>query len=191
MPEPFSKNVHWAERNSYDPFHWAFTTIDAEHRLVHEGLMFSLNDVTTGVANNSSLDVLFRVAESSFPHIRVLKWIAEDADASGFVYEAPTTSDDGTQLTNIVNRNRNSSETANSTLFVGPTVSDVGIELAHFYFPDQGGLFGQTGVFGDDPGEEWVFKPNTNYLFRLTNQSGSAITVGTQIIWYELNGYGR
>jgi hypothetical protein len=173
---------------SFDKFHWASTVIDAEHRLVHEGFMFSLDDIQTGVTNTSSLDYLLVTPAATFPHIRVLYWVATNGPVQVFTYEDTVVSANGT-LVNTRNRNRVSSNVPNSLVYRGPTVSSLGTLLSTVLMPDTGP--GPSGIFGDDPGEEWVFKPNSNYMFRFTNNSGGTVNVNFALSWYELNGYGR
>lgn len=187
------KNALINETMSMDPFHWAHTFIDAEHRLVHEGLVYSVSSVQTGIANGASASFLMKVPAGVFPHARVIDWSASNGAGTIFLYEDTAVSGDGTTV-DIRNRNRVSSRTASSTLFVGPTVTNVGTELDRVFLPDVGGggfFAGPAGIFGSQPGEEWVFKPNSNYMFRLTNNSGAAITIGFNLAWYELDGYGR
>jgi hypothetical protein len=188
----FRKNIPLNESRSFDRFHWAQTVIDAEHRLVHEGLLYSSDPIATGVANNGSADYLMTVPEGVFPHVRVAKWSSSDGPGQVYVYEETVVSANGTEE-NTFNRNRNSSNNSASQLYRGPTISTLGTLISTAFIPavSSGFFAGAAAVFGDDPGEEWVLKPGSNYLFRFTNTSGGAVTINLTLSWYELNGYGR
>lgn len=62
------------------------------------------------------------------------------------------------------------------------TVSSTGTEIyAEFISSGAGG----TGAGGGDYTYEYVFKPLTTYLFRLTNVNGQAQMAELRIEWYE------
>ena len=67
-------------------------------------------------------------------------------------------------------------------------MTDVG-DLLHttWAVPTSTGV-GQThsGLANLDQGEEWILKPNTLYLVRITNNSGSVIDMSFDMLWYEL-----
>lgn len=168
---------------------FAVETIDSIHERVHQGILFTHEQVAVAgdpaeLANDASLEYLITVPAGKFPHMR---WAAEcGGDSRVRIYEGVTTSDDGTEVT-MLNRNRNSSNTAPITLHTGPTVSDYGTLLGDQVMPTGGGIFGIGGgagaatIFG-----EWVLKPSTLYVVRLTNISGGAQPAGV-----EMRVYGR
>lgn len=161
------------------------TTIDEQHRLIHEGMVYTCVDRQTSVANGANADWLL-ITNGAYPHFRKMHVALENADADLYLYEDTEVSGNGTEVTPR-NNNRNSTRVSNTQVFSGPTVTDVGdTVLDQLYIPDTGGFFA-TAAQGEDIGEEWILKPNTNYLIRLTNNSGGAITVGLYLSFYEID----
>jgi hypothetical protein len=69
-----------------------------------------------------------------------------------------------------------------------PTISDLGTQIDYALMPTLSAVGSNVGgVTGPDIGEEWVLKPSTKYLLRLTNNSGGAVDVGFHLFWYELD----
>jgi hypothetical protein len=67
-------------------------------------------------------------------------------------------------------------------MVINPTVTSVGTELDAQIIPGGGGK--KAG--GSSAGSlEYVLKPLTNYLFRLTNINGTAHTACLTLEWYE------
>lgn len=183
---PFRGNVHDEWQRSYDRFHHASTVIEAEHRAIHEGFLFSANRSFTGLADSGDSELLLSVPASTYPHLRRIAISVTDTPVTLTVFEGTTTSDDGTAITTF-NRNRNSSRTADATLYHTPTVSSAGTAIATRYFPDAGGFFTSGPSQGDGFSEEFVLKPSTKYLIRLNNGSGGQIAGNFEIMFYELN----
>lgn len=168
-----------------DPYSMSLTTIDEEHRLVHDGMVFDC-DHEGSVANGASLDLHLKVPAGCYPHLRHLSFAVDDGPCRFYLYEAPTITVDGTELT-PANHNRNSTNTAQVQIFHTPTVTAVGTKLHARYVPDMGGVGANlTGIVGNaQSAQEFVLKPSTSYLLRLTNNTGATITVAGECLWYE------
>ena len=157
---------------------------DSAHHEIHEGVSFSAHIQVPATNNNASYDVLIKVGTGA---IHVIPSISTSLGASWGLYETPTTTADGTATT--VNNRRRSSQgvvgfVSTSTVFANPTVTATGTQLDG-EFLGSGGAGAKTG--GQSRGmEEWVLKPATNYLIRVTNLSGSNGMVGTvHLHWYQ------
>ena len=108
-----------------------------------------------------------------------------DQDSSAVVleiYESTTTSADGTSLP-VFNKNRNSSNTPGTVISVGPTITDVGTQIKRAAITSPSG---SSVVFSQSKSGEWILKPATKYLVRITNNSGGAIDFNITIGFYEL-----
>jgi hypothetical protein len=99
-----------------------------------------------------------------------------------YIYESASTTG-GTAFTPI-NRNRNYALTNPSevAMVINPTVTSVGTELDAQIIPGGAGKKAGGGTAGS---LEYVLKPLTNYLFRLTNVNGTAHAAYLTLEWYE------
>ena len=153
------------------------------HDYVHDGLLFSANHLFSAVANNGNAD--FQITVGATMCHEILSF-AVDGQSQLAIYEAPT-STVGTPIT-PVNLNRNSANVPASSVVFTPTVTVVGTLLAQHEIPGgtTGGSSSRSGSLARE-GSEWVLKPNTKYLFRVTNLSGSAENISMTSQFYEQN----
>lgn len=109
--------------------------------------------------------------------------ISIESDGKCYVdfYENPTTSADGTALTEL-SMNRETDATPLTAVFHTPTKSVNGTLLEY-------GILGTAGKFtlsgGDQTGAYWALKPNEQYLVLVTNKSGANIDVVIDYTWHE------
>ena len=155
----------------------AFATVTYAHHEIHEGDMYTTCNVTD-LANGATVNILIRTPNT-------LKWshllwdLDHELEATVTFYEAATVTANGTELM-ARNRDRNSSNTAGTKIYVGPTVTAVGTQLCRV----QQGAGNKAG--GSDRAEnEWVLKQNTVYLLRITNNTANNNLISTRLIWYE------
>ena len=173
-----------------DLYSSAKVAIAEEHWVVHEGLAFTANHKFTSVANSSSVDLLLINPAGNYPHIHVYDIACGRGDVDVLVYEDPTASANGTEIT-PGNPNRNSSNTPTLTMFHTPTITDVGTLLSQVWLPPTAtGVGQQAGIFLSPAGTEWILAPSKSYLIRVTNNSGATISIWERIMFYELNGFG-
>ena len=173
------------ELRSWDRYVHARTVMDHEHRMVHEGFAFHCVDRIASLGNGASLDWLISVPAGTFPHMTSFQFQLEAGDCDVETYEGVTTSANGTLLTRH-NRNRNSPITPGTVMYGGPTITDIGTLIHDRYIPPTGGGVGSSaGTLSPNFGEEWILKPATKYVVRLTNNSGGAIQVAGEALWYE------
>ena len=72
----------------------------------------------------------------------------------------------------------------------GPTITTTGVLIHTKWFePTAAGVGPKPGVGLSDlaNGEEWILKPNTSYLIRVTNNSGATIDLSFDFLWYEVS----
>jgi hypothetical protein len=67
-------------------------------------------------------------------------------------------------------------------MIINPTVSSLGTQIDAQILP---GGSGKKSSGGSAASLEYVLKPLTNYLFRLTNVNGTAHAASLQLEWYE------
>jgi len=145
-------------------------------QLMHAGRMFALSLVTKALTNGSSVEILLRT-DLKPVHASLRMTATGTADLQ--VFEAPTTTADGTEQVNVA-RNRVIGGTSPVKLFSGPTTTADGLILVDEIVPPAGERV-VMGLLSD----EAVLKPSTDYLLKLSNTSGGNIDVGFVIDWFE------
>lgn len=157
--------------------------VDVNHQRNHDGRAFYAYKVypdSAKLAPDASIDIAMAAPAGVFPHVTVDGLCLGDAEL--YVYEGSTTSG-GTPFTPI-NRNRNYALTNESqvAMVIAPTVSAVGTELDAQIIAGGAGKKSGGGTAGS---LEYVLKPLTTYLFRLTNVNGTAHAAYLTLEWYE------
>ncbi len=180
-----------AEGNPYesliDPVSGKLVVISEPHALIHAGKMFHMTQKITGIIDGATIEFLMRIPAGIYPHIHKMRTNVGSGDIDIVAYETPTVSDPGT-IVPTHNVNRNSSNTPGMTFYGGPTFSAAGLEIHRIWIPPsatgQGGS--AQGVSNADAGEEWILKPDTDYIQQFTNNSGDTISAWIEMLWYEL-----
>lgn len=157
--------------------------VDLNHQRNHDGRAFfayKLYPDSAPLTANASIDIAMAAPAGVFPHVTVDGLCLGDAEL--YIYEGSTTSG-GTPFTPI-NRNRNYavSNPSQIAMVIAPTVSNVGTELDAQIIAGGAGKKSGGGTAGS---LEYVLKPLTTYLFRLTNVNGTAHAAYLTLEWYE------
>ena len=187
MGDNFRESASDERLRQYDSYAHAITVIQEPHRMAHDGFMHSVTAKFAALADTASLELLLTVPAGVYPHLN--KWRSSfgrgDIDIVG--YEAPTVSDVGTAMPSL-NTNRNSSRVPGMTVSHTPTTSADGSLIHTIWVPPTGTGTGQSanGVANVEAGEEWILPASTQYLWRITNNSGATIPVSFDLIWYEI-----
>jgi hypothetical protein len=175
-----------AEADKFDNNSRCVSVIQEQHRLSHEGMVFHASGKVTGITNGSNQDFLLAVPAGVFPHLQRFNLHVGAGDIDVLIYEDTVTSDDGA-TNGELNVNRNSSITPSTVLTLGPTVTDIGTLLHTNWIPPTGaGVGARSGVLDVGNGEEWLLKPATKHLLRVTNNSGGSIDLRYEFVWYEI-----
>lgn len=174
-------------KNVYDEISDAITVISEPHKLIHDGFVYKAWHKFTAVADAGNADMLLSVPADIFPHLHDVRVVVGAGDCDVRVYEGTTTSSDGTAVTpRSLNRN-GTVDTPDLDVFHTPTVTGVGTEIRNAWVPPTATGVGQSNSGAvEDPDYEIVLKPSTKYLLRVTNNSGGAIDIHTQIYFYEI-----
>lgn len=153
--------------------------VEVAHARIHQGVFFTGSVFDLAVADDASLDVLWRPAVGSDVHARGGVSVAGDSEL--FVFEDPTISATGSVVP-LQNRNRQVSITPTLQIFSGPTVTTPGTELEHsFLGAGQKKEAGGNIVIFD----EWLLNDQLDYLVRVFNRSGAAASVSVSTGHYE------
>ena len=157
--------------------------VDVNHQRNHDGRAFfayKLFPDSAKLAAGASINIAMAAPAGVYPHITIHALCLGDAEL--YIYEGSTTSG-GTAFTPI-NRNRNHTITNPSqvAMVIAPTVSAVGTEIDAQIIAGGAGKKSTGGAAGS---LEYVLKPLTTYLFRLTNVNGTAHAAYLTLEWYE------
>lgn len=157
--------------------------VDVNHQRNHDGRAFYAYKIapdSAPLAALASIDIVLASPSGVYPHLTVEGLCLGDAEL--FIYEGTSTTG-GTAFTPI-NRNRNYaiSNPSQVAMVINPTVTSVGTEIDAQLIPGGAGKKSGGGTAGS---LEYVLKPLTNYLFRLTNVNGTAHAADLTLEWYE------
>jgi hypothetical protein len=158
-------------------------SIDVNHQRNHDGRAFFAYKIAPDSAPlgaSASIDIVLASPSGIFPHVTVEAMCLGDAEL--YIYEGTATTG-GTAFTPI-NRNRNYavSNPSQSAMVINPTVTSVGTEIDAQIIA---GGAGKKSAGSSGGSLEYVLKPLTNYMFRLTNVNGTAHAASLQLEWYE------
>lgn len=155
--------------------------VDVNHQRNHDGRAFfayKMNPESSPLGADASIDIVLASASGVMPHMTIDALCLGDAEF--YIYEG-TSATGGTAFTPI-NRNRNYTTSSQVAMIINPTVSSLGTQLDAQILPGGSGKKSGGGTAGS---LEYVLKPLTNYLFRLTNVNGTAHAAHLSLEWYE------
>ena len=156
-------------------------SVDVNHQRNHDGrawFAYKIAPSSAPLANNASIDIVFAAAAGVLPHMTIDAICLGNAEL--YVYEG-TVATGGTAFTPI-NRNRNYTTSSSVAMIINPTITTLGTQLDAQVLAGGAGKKaggGETGTL------EYVFKPLTNYLIRLTNVNGTSHAAHLALEWYE------
>lgn len=151
------------------------------HSKIHDGEFFTFS-ATSDVNAAASLEILISVPATHSVHARFLGNVT--GNVTVLLTEGPTTSAAGVAATAQNRRRSGTPPTANVTITLGPTVTADGTTLYDGVIPAGAGPHGGGGSSGSF--EEWILKPDTDYLIRITNITASTIKAGQVMDFYEV-----
>lgn len=156
-------------------------SIDYTHHKVHEGKFFSGAYYNSSVANGATIEILIQVGSTSTFHMKFAATAGGDSTVQ--LYEGTTFSAAGTAVT-MSNHNRASANSFSGTITHTPTLTLAGTQINGTGYVTGGDKHtGSGGEFGFN--NEFVLSKSTNYLLRLTNNSGSAVKACLAVEGYQ------
>ncbi len=154
-------------------------SINHQNVYVHEGTSFSYSAIASLLAAGVAY-FLGRVGNLT-AHLQDFAIASDSAPILIQFFEAPTVTVPGTLVT-TTNRNRQSVNAATVLVYTGSTVSVDGAQLLITRL-----LGTQNDVVSRDIEGEWLLKRNTDYVFKLTNQSNQTANLRASFNWVESN----
>lgn len=163
----------------------AIRTIETEHAYIHEGIFFeSYNKFT--LAAGATRVITIKPATGTYLHYRPTNLVTSADKVTIEFYEGATvTAATGTAVTPS-NHDRNSTLASKVTLLDAPTVTVNGTKFAQVYMPGATGIGStRSGASAGVSNSEWVLKPDTVYMIRVTNGSSGSNDIQVNFQWYE------
>lgn len=162
-----------------DALNHALTVQDEVHRNIHRGIFFTTSDLVLALTADTSEEIL--LVTTAPLHVRM--HVSVSAQSLVRLYEDTAVSANGSALP-IRNRKRTATRTAQAvSIFRAPTITSDGTVLFEGFVP--GGERVQATGAHLSVFQEWIFKPNANYMIRLTNTSGGNEDISVGIDHYE------
>jgi len=159
----------------------ALPTIETDHKRIHDGQGYKCTAKFTAIASDADLNILLVNPVANFSHLRLYRFTATGGPLDTFLFSGTTVSANGTSIISH-NLNENSDNTADLDIYHTPTITTDGTEIEYDLLPTDGNKAGtQTTAVP----LEHIFKPDTNYLLRMTNNDAQAVDVGLLLFWYE------
>lgn len=155
------------------------------HYMMHEGNHYFIKTWLINTGAISTFDEFMFITPNSDIRIHAKVSIQSDDDATFDIYEAPTTTANGSAVPSI-NCDRNSSNTAELLPFASPTVTVDGTLI----WSARTGGSGVTPIGGSSgvslsTNYEIIAKANTKYMFRLTKNTSNDTVMDIDFYWYE------
>jgi hypothetical protein len=161
-----------------------FPVVDVNHLRLHEGrayYIYKTHKDSARLGVGASIDIALAFPAGVEAHAVVDYQCGGETEV--YVYESSTTSG-GTSMT-LHRRNRVNNTASQGVAVLNPTVSAVGTEFYSELITSAEGSGHRSGGGGRGFSFEFILKPLTTYLFRLTNVNGSSQMAELRIDWYE------
>lgn len=162
----------------------ALVIIQSDHHEIHTGdtyLVSYKSPDASPIADNGTVVIILT---TSTKEIHMVYDHACGGDSEFELSEGPTvTAATGTPMT-PQNKNRNFSNANVTTALRDPTVTNIGVLIENTFAPGGTGPTAGGGIGGSR--NEWELKPNTKYMFRVTNRSGNNQPISIRIEWYHI-----
>lgn len=163
----------------------ATRVITSDHANIHDGEGFELSISAEGVADNGTVLIELTTPAVRYAHLKQISPWAEGGVASIDILEGSTSSG-GTDATPVNKKRVGTPVAATVTAKTGVTPSGGTAIMPPVLFG--GGGAGQGTAGGNSMDNEWVLKPETKYVIRVTNLAGAAKALSLYLFWYEEDG---
>jgi len=159
----------------------AITMIEYEHHEIHSGSSFMVTYFDADVDSTETSDILL-VTPNTTKWGHLIWEISGTLVTTVYIYEAATTSADGTGLTEV-NQDRNSSTAATIVATHTPSVTSAGTEIYSKSFGTSSGPNAKSGGLSHAD-MEIILKQNTKYLIRVDSDTDNN-RISFVLRWYE------
>lgn len=177
-----SNNV--VSQKLFDEKTLAAVIIESDHHEIHEGDTYLVSYKTPDASPLADNGTVSFVITTSSLEIHLVYDHACGGDSEFELSEAPiVTAATGTALT-PQNKNRNFPNVNVTTVLRDPTITNIGTLLENTFEPGGTGPQATGGIGGSR--NEWILKPTTKYMLRVTNRSGNNQPGSIRVEWYHI-----
>lgn len=152
--------------------------IGIEHTAVHDGKSYTYTGAASGIASLQSLYFLGRTGNVT-AHLFDFFIQSDQSPMTVQFFESPTVTLAGTAQS-AINRNRQVVAPATMAVYAGSVIASDGTELLLARI-----LGTNKTVTSQDLVGEWLLKKNTDYVFKITNNSNQAANIAAGFNWLE------
>lgn len=162
------------------------SVIQSDHNYIHAGKAYNMPLFIDDLASAGVSYIRLTTPDNltSYTHFRPIGFSTVASGVLLEFFEEPTLTTQGTTKT-PVNRNRNSSKSANTTIGTGATVSADGTLVLSATVGSGGNQAKTGGGSADGSTEEIVLKPSTDYVIKVTNIGAVTTDIYISVFWYE------
>lgn len=174
-------------QRSFDKQALAISVIQEEHRMIHDGFLYTASHAFTDLPDDGTLDILLTVPEGAHPHLRSWTYALSDAPVVFGMHEGSIVTAPGTPVPTHNNNRNSANESAQTVVTADPNLAGGDTVLDFQYVPDPGGRGrDRPGTRATELAEEWILRDNEVYVLRMVNISGGPITGSITIMFYEI-----
>ena len=152
----------------------------ADHYRIAQSNMWVMSHIKRGLAAAGSFFIHLKVGAAKNAHVSIL--ISVEAEASWWLHENPTLTDDGTGLSEVC-VNRETPAVATMTTFRDPAITLTGIELETGKI-GAGSRIRAAGALVEATGW-WFLKKGESYLIRVDNDDANVQDISITVKWHE------
>ena len=155
---------------------------------IHAGRSFNMQHRVV-IPRLTTEDIMLKIGAGNYPHILSLALTSDGGNIDIDFYEGTTTSNDGTELIEPVDKNRNFKSTPNMIWWENPTITAIGENISFLWVPSMQGnnnIIRNLSLFN---GDMWILEKNKNYLVRIANNSTQDLEILLDMNWMEETGF--
>lgn len=170
--------------HAQDEYSKGLTILDVNHNQVHEGNYYTASVYTGNIVAETGTFAIGILTGSKIVHYQPTD--ISVPDSSHVLVEFFEAGDfTGGSTTSVVNKNRNSTNTNTMTHYENITVNTQGTLLSSIHLLGSVGV-GNRRVGGKSASEqEWILKPNTEYIAIFSNLDTNSTPLYLRAEWYE------
>ena len=161
--------------------------INTDHTHIHDGEAFSFDYKATNVANGANVDIQLKTGDTKYVHFKPFIITSDSPNINIQLIEAPTITDGTTPVT-LINRNRVQGNEFDTTAFSDPSAISGGTVIQSQFIGGGSGGFGFSATASGGSANndnEFVLAQSTDYLIRVTNNSGDTANILISVFGYE------